>query len=262
MSIVHRYPKNVIILEIHDVRLHLWVKLKSANKSIFLELSFVYKIDKKAKSAPWGFNKRRSFVATDKLTAEKILYPKDAGRLLKLLKHESEKSLSSGKDLSYVTDYYMVAIAYNTGLRRLEVHNLNWGHVKDEFLVVKNSKFNKSRTVFFGDKTACLFREFRKFKEQIAFHPLEENSPVVLGQKGRLSTTHIHRRFKLWVEKAGINKGEISFHSLRHGYATRMIEEGVSLPLLRDQLGHKDISTTSVYLHFTAKAKEVLCRAT
>lgn len=201
-------------------------------------------------------------MAADKLTAEKILYPKDATKLLKLLKHESEKALLSRKDLSYVTDYYMVAIAYNTGLRRLEIHNLDWGHVKDEFLVVKNSKFNKSRTVFFGDKTACLFKEFREFKSAVLAHPLEGDSAVMLGQKGRLSTTQIHRRFKLWVEKAGINTGEISFHSLRHGYATRMIEEGVSLPLLRDQLGHKDISTTSVYLHFTSKAKEVLCRAT
>lgn len=201
-------------------------------------------------------------MATEKLTAEKILYPKDATKLIQLLKHESDKALVSGKALSYVTDYYMVAIAYNTGLRRLEVHKLNWGQVKDDFLIVKNPKFNKSRTVFFGEKTASLFREFRSFKRQTLRHPTDENSAVMLGQKGRLSTTQIHRRFKVWVEKAGINTKEITFHSLRHGYATRMIEEGVSLPLLRDQLGHKDISTTSVYLHFTSKAKEVLCRAT
>ena len=201
-------------------------------------------------------------MTAEKLTAEKILFPKDATKLIKLLKHESDKALASGKALSYVTDYYMVAIAYNTGLRRLELHNLNWGQVKDDFLIVKNSKFNKSRTVFFGDKTASLFREFRSFKLQTVRHPTDENSAVMLGQKGRLSTTQIHRRFKVWVERADINTKEITFHSLRHGYATRMIEEGVSLPLLRDQLGLKDISSTSIYLHFTSKAKEVLCRAT
>jgi len=41
-----------------------------------------------------------------------------------------------------------------------------------------------------------------------------------------------------------------------------MIEEGVTLPLLREQLGHSSISTTSMYLHFTTKAREILARAT
>jgi len=198
-------------------------------------------------------------MASKNLTADKILQPDEARRLLRLLCSEMEKSLAVGKDLSVVTDYYLLSIAWNTGLRISEVHKLDWQDVKMDFLVIREGKGQKPRTVFFGEKTSQLFQKYSGFRASVL--GLAPEGAVFTGRQGRLSMAQIHRRAKGWFQRAGFS-GELSFHSLRHGYATRMIEEGVTLPLLREQLGHSSISTTSIYLHFTAKAREVLARAT
>ena len=65
------------------------------------------------------------------------------------------------------------------------------------------------------------------------------------------------RRFKKLAEDIGLSKS-LSFHSLRHGYATRLASRGVPIPAVRDQLGHGNVSTTSVYLHFTDQHKDMI----
>ena len=189
------------------------------------------------------------------LTADKIIRPVDAGRLLRTLKHEAEKSKLSGRDLRFVTDYYLIGITYNTGIRISEASALNWGNVQEGSLTVVNGKGGKSRSVYFGPVTQTLFREFRDFKAGDINGADGADHPVFTGKKGRLSSTQMHRRFKAWSERCGINP-KISFHSLRHGYATRLLDEGVALSTVRDLLGHSNISITSTYLHFTEKAKE------
>jgi len=188
------------------------------------------------------------------LTADKIIRPDEAGKLLRMLRHEAEKSRLSGRDLRFVTDYYLIAITYNTGIRISEASALNWGNVLDGSLTVVNGKGGKSRSVFFGSATQTLFREFQEFKESLKAI-IQGDSAVFTGKKGRLSSTQIHRRFKAWSERCGISP-KISFHSLRHGYATKLLDEGVAISTVRDLLGHSNISITSTYLHFTEKAKE------
>lgn len=189
------------------------------------------------------------------LTADKIIRPDDASKLLRTLKHEAEKSRLSGRDLRYVTDYYLIGITYNTGIRISEASALNWENVHEGSLTVINGKGGKSRSVFFGPTTQTLFKDFREFKNEIMRAATDGDYPVFTGKKGRLSSTQIHRRFKAWSERCGISP-KISFHSLRHGYATRLLDEGVAISTVRDLLGHSNISITSTYLHFTEKAKE------
>lgn len=153
----------------------------------------------------------------------------------------------------------MIAITWNTGMRISEIAKLNWLDVREDFLIVREGKGGKARTIFFGKKTKKLFKSCRNFGDSQYKNVLD--GPVFWGRQGRLSTAQIHRRSKKWFKKLYFPK-DITFHSLRHGYATRMIEEGVSLPLLRDQLGHSSISITSVYLHYTKAARKVLCQAT
>ena len=128
-----------------------------------------------------------------------------------------EKSLAVGKDLAVVTDYYLLSIVWNTGLRISEVHKLDWQNVKKNFLVIREGKGQKPRTVFFGDKTSQLFQKYSGFRASVL--DLAPDGAVFIGRQGRLSSAQIHRRTKGWFQRAGIS-GELSFHSLRHGYAT------------------------------------------
>ena len=139
--------------------------------------------------------------------------------------------------------------------------SLSWGDVYSENLIVRQRKGGKSRIVHFGQKTRSLFTELRDFREEILKIPATPESAIFLGLRGRLTDSAIHRRFKSWIQRAGLSPA-LSFHSLRHGYAARLLTEGVQLSTVRDQLGHTNLSTTSAYLHFTAKPREAVCRVT
>lgn len=189
------------------------------------------------------------------LTLNRLLCPKTAEKLFKAIREESEKgNISQSRSQRLLTDFSLFSITYNTGLRVSEVSALNWVDIHTDFLKVVSGKGSKPRTVFFGRKTLSLFTNLREEKKTWR-RPFEASGAVFVGERGRLSQSAIHRRFKYWVSRLDL-LSSLSFHSLRHGYATRMLDNGVSLPFIRDQLGHSNISVTSEYLHFTAKSKE------
>jgi site-specific recombinase XerD len=68
------------------------------------------------------------------------------------------------------------------------------------------------------------------------------------GSIKALSSRTIQQVFKNSMRKAGIQK-QVGIHSLRHSFATHLMEQGVSLPIIQQLLGHKALKTTSVYLH-------------
>lgn len=188
------------------------------------------------------------------LTADRVLTETDGKRLLKILKNAKDAALVTGKNRAHVADYYLIAIVTNTGLRISEVAALKWSDVHADHLTVQRGKGGKRRTVFFGKATRALFDEFRA-------HCKTLDEFVFNGQRGPLTRTAIHRRFHYWKRRTGISDS-VTFHSLRHGYATRMLDYGVPLTSVRDQLGHSNISITSVYLHFTQEAREKLSQLT
>jgi site-specific recombinase XerD len=63
-----------------------------------------------------------------------------------------------------------------------------------------------------------------------------------------LSHSAVQQSFKLAIDKCGIQK-DVCVHSLRHSFATHLLEQGVDLLTIRDQLGHANIQTTLMYLH-------------
>lgn len=63
-----------------------------------------------------------------------------------------------------------------------------------------------------------------------------------------MATTTLNKIVKLSAKKAGITKS-ISFHTLRHCFATHLLEQGVNLKVIQQFLGHNSLKTTSIYLH-------------
>lgn len=139
----------------------------------------------------------------------------------------------------------IIATAYSTGMRRQEVQLMEAGHVDSERMqvYVANGKGKKARYTLLSEKTLILLRDYYR-TEWPTRYLFEPN-----GRKGHvLSATTLNNIVKQAAKRAGITKN-ISFHSLRHTFATHLLENGINLRLIQQFMGHHSIKTTSRYLH-------------
>lgn len=135
-----------------------------------------------------------------------------------------------------------------TGIRLSELTNLNVGYVNViEKTISVVRKGNKEQTLPINIKLNVLLKDFIKNKES--------NEPLLVSNYGRRIT---NRRVGLlvqgYVKKAGIEKPNISCHSLRHSFCVRLLEQGVDIKTIQILAGHSSIETTGSYLHI-AKGK-------
>lgn len=192
-----------------------------------------------------------------RLSADKILTEKHAKAVLTEARREKSMSIKTGLHEKFVTDYFLFSVAYYTGLRVSEVCELCWRDVLEDALIVRAGKGKKKRSVIIGNKTKKLFDSFLAYQKK---HWEMEGLPkdyIFLGQRGPLTRIGCHNRMKYWVHRLNL-PDTLSFHSWRHGAATRWLDRGVPLSAVQRQLGHNNIATTSVYLHFTEEAKAKL----
>jgi site-specific recombinase XerD len=137
----------------------------------------------------------------------------------------------------------ILMLAYSSGLRIGEVIRLKLADIdanRKQIRIVQSKGF-KDRYCVLSPVMLELLREYWKRYRPEVF--LFESKP-----KQNMSERSLQYVFKTAAEKATISK-KVSFHSLRHSYATHLMEQGVSLPIIQQLLGHKSLRTTSVYLH-------------
>lgn len=190
-------------------------------------------------------------------TADRIITPNQMKKLLREMARERDIALSTNRNTKFVTDYYLVALAYNLGLRISELCALKWSDVGEDFIIVRRGKGGKPRTVFFGDATKKLFDELKKSFSNVRKNKISEH--LFIGQRGPLTRGAVHLRFRYWLQRTDLPE-TLTFHSLRHGFATRLLDGGVPIASVRDQLGHANIATTSLYLHLTEAARDKIKR--
>jgi integrase/recombinase XerD len=172
-----------------------------------------------------------------------------------LTKEEVEKLLRSpntGQVLG-LRDRAMLELIYATGLRISEIINLK---LEDLHLTMGTlqtlGKGHKERIVPVGDEAIKWVNRY-----------LEEARPKLLKQKrsnylflnfhgNNLTRQGVWRNLKAEVRKAGIQKN-ITPHTLRHSFATHILENGADLRIVQELLGHADISTTQIYTHLSNK---------
>jgi site-specific recombinase XerD len=138
----------------------------------------------------------------------------------------------------------VLALIYSAGLRGQEVINLKISDVDFERMTIhiRQSKFKKDRIVPLAKFMAKGLRKYLK----------AENPHIWLfnGKEadGRYSVRGLSWVMRETIKKTGIKK-EVNLHSLRHTYATHLLEEGLNIVTLKDLLGHAEIATTMVYIH-------------
>ena len=159
-----------------------------------------------------------------------------------LSKAEIEKILENIPNQKYKL---AVALAYAGGLRISEIQNLKVRDVDLEELVIhiKNAKGKKDRVTVFPDKLKIDFQNLIAGKNSNDF---VFNS----NRGGKLTTRSFQVIFKKALKKAGIKK-EATFHSLRHSFATHLLENGTDVRYVQELLGHANIRTTQIYTQVT-----------
>lgn len=141
---------------------------------------------------------------------------------------------------------------YACGLRIAEAARLTVRDIDADrrHLWVRCGKGGKDRAVPLPDHVLKLLRAH--------YQKCGNGSPWLFPQKqGHISTDTLQHAFKMALVEAGINK-DATPHTLRHSYATHLLENGEDITTLQKILGHADISTTKIYLHLTSRITERL----
>lgn len=139
----------------------------------------------------------------------------------------------------------MIAVVYSAGLRVGELIALEIKDIDSSRMVIhiKSGKGNKDRIVPLSEKTLSMLREY--YKEYTPKRYLFE------GQKGdRYSSSSFNKLLQAAAKRARINKN-ITAHTLRHSYATHLLENGTDIRIIQKLLGHNSIKTTMIYTQVT-----------
>ncbi|QTL97818.1 tyrosine-type recombinase/integrase [Iocasia frigidifontis] len=167
--------------------------------------------------------------------------PKKKKRLPKVLSlNEIKKVIQITHNLKHKT---ILVFIYSSGLRVSEVVKIKMNHIDIErkMLRVPQSKGKKDRYTILSDTALLYLRAYRsKYKIYEWLFPGR-------GEK-HLSVRSVQKIFKKAVSKANIKK-DVSVHSLRHSFATHLLENGTDIRYIQEFLGHKSTKTTEIYTH-------------
>lgn len=201
---------------------------------------------------------KRGVAAGNPMTA--IRTPRQAKRLPKSITIEQVEQLlaaPSETDVLGRRDRAMLETLYSTGLRVSELVGLNYEDLDlgGEALHVRG-KGKKERIVPLGSHA---LRAIQKYTEMLQHEPKFGQTIGVPGKPlfvnkhgGRLSSRSVRRKLDKYLKQVGLDP-TISPHTLRHTFATHLLDNGADLRSVQELLGHQSLSTTQVYTHLTTQ---------
>jgi integrase/recombinase XerD len=155
-------------------------------------------------------------------------------------REEVERILNSPKNIKHRA---FLMLTYSAGLRLGEVCNLKVSDIDSQRMLVRvvQAKGNKDRYTVLSSVTLNELRSYWKiYKPKDWLFEGYDHSAIAVSTAQAI--------FKRALSKSGVTK-KVGIHTLRHSFATHLLEQGVSLPIIQQLLGHKSLRTTSGYLH-------------
>ncbi|MFC1678724.1 tyrosine-type recombinase/integrase [Elusimicrobiota bacterium] len=189
----------------------------------------------------------------------------------RFLRHEEIRALRTSAHRSVVQghwegrarvfEYISMEIAFGSGLRVAEIASLNCGDLSlganAGVLFVRRGKGGKSRQVIISADLCRTLRRFLRWKIRRGESD-QANAPLLLSSQtgAHLTTRALQKMFERVIGRSGIRR--CRFHDMRHTYCSYLLKSsGNDLVFVKEQMGHADLSTTSIYLHALNAEKAV-----
>jgi len=168
-----------------------------------------------------------------------------------LFAHASERALS-GK-FPHLRNLAIVELLYSSGIRLSELTGLNWS---DMDLVGRSGKVrdkgNKERRVYFGEHASAALSLYREALDNLKVRRRRriDRTALWLNRRGgRLTPRMVQKVFTGLLGAIGAAGEGLTVHSLRHAFATHLLDNGAGIRHVQEMLGHESISTTALYTH-------------
>jgi len=191
--------------------------------------------------------------------------PKQEKRLPRVLSVEDVSNLLEQPDLKTpagIRDRAMLEVLYATGLRVSELVSLKISDLNLEMGYIKCfGKGSKERIVPLGSVASKYVKHYLEHARKFLASSLNEETLFLNHHGHRLTRQGFWKIIKKYAESINL-ENDITPHTLRHSFATHLLENGADLRSVQEMLGHADISTTQIYTHLTkSKIKEVYEKA-
>jgi len=201
----------------------------------------------------YKFCLRRGHVKDHPVTS--IRTPKQEKRLPKFLEIDQINRLLATPDdatLLGSRDRAMLEVLFSTGVRVSELVDLNFADVDFTGQTIRvRGKGKKQRTTPIGPTAITAIQKYIELRRADARSTRFDQEALFVNKHGqRLSTRSVRRKLDKYLAECGLDPS-ISPHTLRHSFATHMLNNGADVRSVQELLGHQSLSTTQVYTHLT-----------
>lgn len=179
--------------------------------------------------------------------------PKMKKSLPKYLTLEESERLLSVVDGKYKErDYAIITLFLNCGLRLSELCSIDYNDIRDDGSLVVTGKGNKERTIYLNQACIDAIISYMKVRPH---DNVKDKALFLSARNQRISPKTVQHIVYTYLDKAGLGDRGLSVHKLRHTAATLMYQHGkVDVLLLKEILGHENLSTTEIYTHIADDA--------
>ncbi|HGE72899.1 TPA: tyrosine recombinase XerC, partial [Candidatus Poribacteria bacterium] len=206
---------------------------------------------------------KRGYLETDPTSA--VSSPKIQRKLpdyLEISEIEALLSIPDKNDIIGLRDRAILELLYSTGMRVSEMLALDLSDIDRSNAIVKvRGKGKKERIIPIGSYAMSALNDYLKIRDKLKVK--RSNQALFVSERGNRipDSKSINRRISKYAKSAGIKKN-VTAHTLRHTFATHLLNAGADLRSVQELLGHEKLATTQIYTHVSAeRLKEVYEKA-
>jgi len=197
---------------------------------------------------------------------DQLKLPKKGKKLPTVLTYPQVKLLleaPKGTEPLAFRDRALLEIMYSCGLRISETIGLDVSDLNFETATLRAyGKGSKERIVPVGSQAVQAVQHYLSRSRPLLVKERQEDALLVNARGRRLTRQGVYKVFRGYLTKTGLEKEGVTPHTLRHSFATHLLQGGCDLRVLQEMLGHADVATTQIYTHLTPEhLKEVYFEA-